>query len=105
LFFHVFGNLSGFFRERLCQPRGLQCAKSEIFLRPRLSAGLSIRAISASTKVSVGAIQKLLSQTQSLQLDWPLPPDLDDSQLAQLFYPDADTRVSSRDQIPGWSAR
>jgi len=73
-------------------------------LRLRLSAGLSIRAISASTKVSVGAIQKLLSQAQSLELDWPLPTDLDDSQLARLFYPDADTRVSSRYQMPDWSA-
>jgi transposase len=73
-------------------------------LRLRLSAGLSMRAISASTKVSVGAIQKLLCQAQSLELDWPLPADLDDSQLARLFYPDADTRVSSRYQIPDWSA-
>ena len=56
-------------------------------LRLRLSAGLSIRAISASTKVSVGAIQKLLSQAQALELDWPLPADLDDGQLARLFYP------------------
>jgi len=73
-------------------------------LRLRLSAGLSIRAVSASTKVSVGAIQKLLSQAQSLELDWPLPPDLDDSKLAKLFYPDADTRISSRYQMPDWSA-
>jgi transposase len=73
-------------------------------LRLRLSAGLSIRAISTSTKVSVGAIQKLLSQAQALELDWPLPADLDDGQLARLFYPEADTRVSSRYQMPDWSA-
>jgi transposase len=73
-------------------------------LRLRLTAGLSIRAISASTKVSVGAIQKLLSQAQSLELDWPLPADLDDNQLARLFYPEADTRVSSRYQMPDSSA-
>ena len=34
----------------------------------------------------------------------PLPADLDDSQLARLFYPEADTRVSSRYQMPDWSA-
>ena len=73
-------------------------------LRLRLSAGLSIRAISASTKVSVGAIQKLLSQAQTLELGWPLPADLDDGQLARLFYPEADTRISSRYQVPDWSA-
>jgi hypothetical protein len=56
-------------------------------LRLRLSAGLSIRAICASTKLSVGAIQKLLSQAQALELGWPLPADLDDGQLARLFYP------------------
>ena len=38
-------------------------------LRLRLAAGLSIRQISASTKVSVGAIQKLLAQAQALGLE------------------------------------
>jgi transposase len=52
----------------------------------------------------VGAIQKLLSQTQALELDWPVPPDLDDTQLARLFYPDAYSCVSSRYQIPDRSA-
>ncbi len=73
-------------------------------LRLRLSAGLSIRAINASTKVSVGAIQKLLTQAKALELDWPLPAELDDSQLARLFYPEADTRVSSRYQAPDWAS-
>jgi hypothetical protein len=35
-------------------------------LRLRLAAGLSIRQIRASTKVSVGAIQKLLVQADAL---------------------------------------
>ena len=55
-------------------------------LRLRLEAGLSIRQIKASTKVSVGAIQKLLSQAELLGLSWPLAPDLDDAQLAQMLY-------------------
>ena len=37
-------------------------------LRLRLDAQLSIRQISASTKVSVGAAQKLLKEAQSLGL-------------------------------------
>ncbi len=71
-------------------------------LRLRLAAGLTIREINASTRVSIGAIQKLLSRAQALQLAWPLPPELDDSRLARLFYPDADTRSGSRHQIPDW---
>ena len=72
-------------------------------LRLRLAAGLSIRQIKASTKLSVGAIQKLLSKAEALGLTWPLPAALDDAQLARLFYPGADTRVSQRYQVPEWS--
>ena len=72
-------------------------------LRLRHAAGLSIRQIKASSKLSVGAIQKLLSKADALGLAWPLPPELDDNQLARLFYPGADTRVSGRFQVPDWS--
>ena len=72
--------------------------------RLRFAAGLSIRQIKDSTKVSVGAIQKLLSKAQELELSWPLPEDLDDTALAGLFYPGADTRPSPRFQVPDWSA-
>ena len=72
-------------------------------LRLRLAAGLSIRQIKASTRVSIGSIQKLLSQAEQLGLSWPLPEDLDDNRLAQLFYPGTDTRVSARYQLPDWS--
>ena len=71
-------------------------------LRLRLAAQLSIRQINASTKVSVGAIQKLLSKAQELQLSWPLPDELDDAQLARLFYPAADTGTAARCQVPDW---
>jgi transposase len=74
-------------------------------LRLRLAGGLSIRQIKASTKVSIGAIQKLLAKAEEEGLSWPLPPELDDdSRLASLFYPAADTRASSRYQVPDWSA-
>jgi len=71
-------------------------------LRLRLEAGLSYRQINASTKVSIGLIQKLMTQAEELELTWPLPPELDDNQLAGLFYPKADTRASSRHQAPDW---
>ena len=71
-------------------------------LRLRLAGGLSIRQINASTKVSLGSIQRLLSRAIELELGWPLPSDMNDVQLARLFYPEADTRVSSRFQVPDW---
>ena len=71
-------------------------------LRLRLEAGLSIRQISASTKTSVGAIQKLLTRAQALEITWPLPEDLDDGRLAAMLYPGADPTSSSRYQVPDW---
>ena len=72
-------------------------------LRLRHEGNLSIRQIRASTKVSVGAVQKLLSRAETLQLGWPLDPALTDNQLARLFYPEADTRASRRFQVPDWA--
>ncbi len=71
-------------------------------LRLRLHAGLSIREISRSTKLSIGGIQKLLAKANTLGLEWPLPDSLDDNQLARLFYPTADTGSSLRFQMPDW---
>lgn len=73
-------------------------------LRLRLQAGLSIRAISRSTKLSVGGVQKLLSRAEALSLTWPLPAELDDARLAELFYPGADTHASPRREAPDWAA-
>lgn len=72
-------------------------------LRLKLDAGLSYRQISASTKVSVGTIQTLVQKALKLGLSWPLPTDLDDQQLALLFYPKADVAPSSRCQVPDWA--
>src|SRR5690606_34121788 len=59
------------------------------------AAGLSVRQIGASTKLSVGAIQKLTTHAASLNLAWPLPEELDDEQLARCFYPGADVRPAA----------
>lgn len=72
-------------------------------LRLHFSAGLSIRQIHRSTKISVGSIQSLLKQAKTLNLSWPLPDNLDDSQLARLFYPQADTRHANRFEEPDWA--
>lgn len=73
-------------------------------LRLSQASGLSIRQIQRSTKVSVGAIQKLLSKAKDFGLTWPLPEDMDDVQLAQRFYPSSDATPSRRFHIPDWSA-
>lgn len=67
-------------------------------LRLRLEVGLSIRQISLSTNVSVGAIQKLLVKAEAENLNWPLSDDLTEVRLAQLFYPNAKTHTSGRFQ-------
>lgn len=71
-------------------------------LRLRWVAGLSIRQIRASTKASVGAIQKLLARAEALGLSWPLPDDLDDAGLARLLYPGTDSHASARHEVPDW---
>jgi transposase len=73
-------------------------------LRLRLSGGLSIRQIRASTKISIGAIQKLLARADELGLTWPLPPELDGAALARLFYPAAHTENAGRFAAPDWPA-
>ena len=72
-------------------------------LRLDLESGRSIRQISASTKTSVGAIQKLLKQARMDDLSWPLPAELDDVQLAELFYPKANTQRTNRFTVPDWT--
>jgi hypothetical protein len=72
--------------------------KIRVILCLHLSDGLSTSAISASTKVSVGAIQKLLSQAQALKLVWLLPADFDDGQLARLFF-SSNTRNTKTDTV------
>lgn len=71
-------------------------------LRLRLQAGLSLRQIKSSQRVSLGAVQKLASQAAAQELDWSMIEPLDDTQLARLFYPESDTRVSNQFQLPDW---
>ena len=67
-------------------------------LRLSYSARLSIRKISASTKISVGSIQNILKLAAQLNITWPLPEDWDDQTLALKFYPRSDAQPSG--QIP-----
>lgn len=71
-------------------------------LRLSLSAELSIRKISASTKISVGSIQNIVKQAAPFNLSWPLPDELDDQALVLLFYPRSDATPGRRHQEPVW---
>lgn len=61
-----------------------------------------MRQIKSSLRLSLGAVQKVISKAEALGLDWPSIERLDDQQLASQFYPNSDTRVSGRLQLPDW---
>jgi hypothetical protein len=71
-------------------------------LRPRLQAGLSLRQIQSSQRVSLGAVKRIASQTTAQGLVWSAIEQLDDTQLTRLFYHESDVRVSSQLQLPDW---
>lgn len=71
-------------------------------LRLRFQAGLSIRQIRASTRLSVGAIQKLLKEAERLKIGWPLPEGMDDAELERQLYPASTPAHLSRFQQPDW---
>lgn len=61
-----------------------------------------MRQIKDSLRISLGAIQKVTSKAQAENLDWAAIEKLDDQQLASLFYPVSDTRVSDDFELPDW---
>jgi transposase len=71
-------------------------------LRLHYTADLSIRQISASTKISVGSIQNILKLAKQHELDWPLPDELDDQALALKLFPQSDAKPSSKLEQPVW---
>ena len=71
-------------------------------LHLRLQAELSMRQIKDSLRISLGAVQKVISQAEAQGLSWAAIEQLDDQQLARRFYPEADTRVSAALQLPDW---
>lgn len=73
-------------------------------LRLRLQAGLSIRQVRDSLRISLGAIQKISTQAEQSALDWAQISQMNDTELARHFYPKADTRSSNRLELPNWSA-
>lgn len=73
-------------------------------LRLRLQADLSLRQIQRSLRISLGAVQNITSKADELGLTWSKINTLDDRQLAEVFYPTSDTRVSKGFEPPDWVA-
>ena len=71
-------------------------------LRLRLQGELTIRQISDSLRISVGAVQKISSKAVKFELSWEKIESLDDEELSRQFYPEADNRKSTKLQIPDW---
>lgn len=71
-------------------------------LRLRLQANLSLRQIKNSLRISLGAVQKITSKADEMDLNWAKIQGLNDQQLASVFYPTADTRASSAFELPDW---
>ena len=64
-------------------------------LRLRFQAGLSLRDISRSTKLSVGEVQKLIRRAQALKLSWPLRTAMATTHCASAGARPASTRCSA----------
>jgi len=94
--------LSAFYGKNMSAKRTAMRKLREV-LRLSYSAGLSIRKISASTKISIGSIQNILKLAVQLKITWPLPEDWDDQTLALKFYPRSDAQPSAKFQDPIWT--
>ena len=74
--------------------------KIKEILRLRYEAGRSIRQISSSARISIGAIQKLLEVAAQAQLSWPLPEGMGDALLSLLLYPGSCVGVQGEVPLP-----
>jgi len=72
-------------------------------LRLRFAQGLSQRAIGASLRLSIGAVNTYLSRARLGGLDWPLPDGLDDAQLEALLYPPPPDVAREHRPVPDWA--
>jgi len=72
-------------------------------LRLTLQSELSIREINRILSLSIGAVQKVVSQARALKLTWEKVELLDESQLMQLFYPAKDAVPKTLYELPIWN--
>ena len=71
-------------------------------LRLKLESKLSIRAITQILKLSIGAVQKVVSRAKSLKLTWDKVEPLDELELMALFYPAKKSTPTTLFELPDW---
>lgn len=81
----------------------LSMRKIREVLRLRVAHGLSQRAIGQSLRISTGAVNTCLSRARLAGVSWPLPEELDDTELERLLYPPPPAVASELRAIPDWA--
>jgi transposase len=69
------------------KPKKVTVLRLKDILRLHYEAHLSIRQIALSLKLSRGAISKYLARARLADIQWPLPPDMNDDQLRSILQP------------------
>ncbi len=80
----------------------LSMRKIREILRLRFDCKLTIRQISASIRVSTGAVTKYLNLFGQSDLSWPLPDDMDDTTLINRLSPESAKRRHQGLVSPDW---
>src|SRR5262245_45946125 len=81
----------------------LSMRKIREVLRLRFAHGLSQRAIGQSLQISTGAVNTCLSRARLAGVSWPLPEELDDTELERLLYPPPPAVASELRAVPDWA--
>ncbi|SPJ26443.1 hypothetical protein [Palleronia abyssalis] len=71
----------------------------------RLSAeGLSTRQIEASLAIGRSTLRGYQARARKVGLNWPLPPDLSDTELERRLFPRTAQDAARRAVEPGWAS-
>ena len=76
--------------------------KIKDILRLKWACGLSNRQVAASCGVARSTVAETLYRAKAAGLSWPLPEDLDDTQLDTRLYPAPPPTSTSR-AVPDWA--
>jgi transposase len=76
--------------------------KIQEVLRLHVQTKLSERAISSSVSLSRSTVTKIITRAKDAGISWPLPPELDESQLESLLVPNPQGRPRNCDE-PEWT--
>jgi len=77
--------------------------KIKDILRLKWACGLSNRQVAASCGVARSTVAETLYRAQAAGVSWPLPAELDDTQLATRLYPAGPPPTSPPRAVPDWA--